>query len=475
MVTKPLINSITQETFFFRNYWGGNQTPAGSVIVAGTADPGATVILIDRLSGGRTLSSSTTQMDGTWVFDLRDFVGPPLEAGLHELVVISSPPDDVRSMGEASSPVLVNVGTGEADLLFTQVLAEADKKPSYVFGGPGDDVIAAYGTPPGGARPPVFADAVILDGGRELTTGSVIRGGQDTVVLPIPLGELEAHQRQGSPGGAPSFVLQTVNTAVTLLQVERIKFTDLTLTVQEDPLVDFLFYAVTYRDIAVADVNARAHYDVYGWQEGRDPNALFSTRGYLAEYGDVRAAGFNPLDHYHVSGWREGRDPSAGFDTAFYLRTNPDVAAANTDPLHHFLLHGEAEGRHISPVIGSATVRDGFDDHYYSLANPDVTEAGMDGRTHFETFGSDEGRNPNAFLDTNYYRGQSPDVAVTGVDPLAHYNVFGWREGRDPSSHFNTRAYLDAYVDVAAAGINPLQHFLQFGSTEGRLTFGDPL
>jgi serralysin len=413
-------------------------------------------------------------MDGTWIFDLRDFVGPPLKAGLHELVATSSPPDDTGSMGETSSPVLVNVGSGEANLLYPQVPAGTDRKPSYVFGGPGDDVIAAYGRPPGGARPSLIADAVVLDGGRELTSDGVIRGGHDIVVLLIPLGELEAHQRQGSPGGAPSFVLQTGHTAVTLFQMERIAFTDLTLTVQADPHVDFLFYAMTYRDIALADLDARAHYDAYGWQEGRDPNALFSTRGYLAEYGDVRAAGFNPLDHYHVSGWREGRDPSAGFDTAFYLRTNPDVAAANTDPLYHFLLHGEAEGRHISPVIGSTTVRDGFDDHYYSLSYPDVTEAGMDGRIHFEIFGSDEGRNPSAFFDTNFYRAHSPDVAVTGADPLAHYNVFGWREGRDPSSHFNTRAYLDAYVDVAAAGINPLQHFLQFGSAEGRLTFGEP-
>jgi serralysin len=59
----------------------------------------------------------------------------------------------------------------------------------------------------------------------------------------------------------------------------------------------------------------------------------------------VAAAGVNPLLHYDQYGWKEGRDPSALFSTNGYLAANPDVAAANTDPLRHFLTYGLYEGR----------------------------------------------------------------------------------------------------------------------------------
>ena len=79
--------------------------------------------------------------------------------------------------------------------------------------------------------------------------------------------------------------------------------------------------------------------------EGRNPNALFDTAGYLAAYTDVAAAHINPLDHYNLAGWHEGRDPSVGFDTTAYLAANPDVAAAHVNPLTHFLYFGQDEGR----------------------------------------------------------------------------------------------------------------------------------
>ncbi len=58
------------------------------------------------------------------------------------------------------------------------------------------------------------------------------------------------------------------------------------------------------------------HFEQYGWKEGRNPNALFDVKGYLATYGDVAAAGVNPLDHYHTSGLEGGTRPSSpNFDT----------------------------------------------------------------------------------------------------------------------------------------------------------------
>jgi hypothetical protein len=127
---------------------------------------------------------------------------------------------------------------------------------------------------------------------------------------------------------------------------EVFEFADRTI-VQADgaPTVDDLFYLSRNTDVLLAGVDADAHFALYGWREGRDPNAYFDTSGYLAAYGDVAAAGVNPLQHYLAYGWKEGRDPSANFDTKAYLAANPDVAAAGVDPLSHFLLFGAGEGR----------------------------------------------------------------------------------------------------------------------------------
>ena len=61
--------------------------------------------------------------------------------------------------------------------------------------------------------------------------------------------------------------------------------------------------------------DALDHFNAFGWHEGRNPNSVFDTAGYLAHYADVAKAGINPLEHYEQFGWREGRDPSAHFDT----------------------------------------------------------------------------------------------------------------------------------------------------------------
>jgi hypothetical protein len=90
---------------------------------------------------------------------------------------------------------------------------------------------------------------------------------------------------------------------------------------------------------------ARQHFDALGWKEGRDPNAIFDTKGYLAAYADVAQAGMNPLNHYETFGIREGRDPAADFDAKAYLKANPDVAQAGYDPMQHYLQFGLVENR----------------------------------------------------------------------------------------------------------------------------------
>ena len=99
---------------------------------------------------------------------------------------------------------------------------------------------------------------------------------------------------------------------------------------------DYVYYLQNNPDVAAAGVDPFWHYENIGWKEGRDPNALFDTKGYLSTYTDVAAAGVNPLDHYNVFGWHEGRDPSLDFDTTKYLAANPDVKAAQLNPLITF-------------------------------------------------------------------------------------------------------------------------------------------
>ena len=76
---------------------------------------------------------------------------------------------------------------------------------------------------------------------------------------------------------------------------------------------------------------------------------------YLARYADVAAAGKDPVAHYDLYGRNENRFPNAAsearhglavqIDAVWYLARYADVAAAGKDPREHFLLYGQAEGR----------------------------------------------------------------------------------------------------------------------------------
>ncbi len=112
--------------------------------------------------------------------------------------------------------------------------------------------------------------------------------------------------------------------------------------------VDVGYYRNINADVLASGIPAATHYHLFGWKEGRNPNAVFNTSYYLAQNPDVKAAGLDPLAHYEAYGWKEGRNPSAAFNTASYLALNPDVKAAGLNPLDHYLAFGAAEGRRIS-------------------------------------------------------------------------------------------------------------------------------
>ncbi len=290
------------------------------------------------------------------------------------------------------------------------------------------------------------------------------RGGDDTAVFS---GVLAAYTT--SDQGSTIFMLGPQGLD-TLVSIEHLRFADGTVNVDDgSALFDSLFYSVSNPDVFLAGGNALAHFNAFGWREGRDPNPYLDTSWYLGLYKD--AAGVNPLDHYHAVGWKKGYDPGPFFDTTFYLVRNPDVAAAGVDPLEHYLRYGASEGRVTHAAIGTAV--NGFDAQYYLLTNPDVAAAGVDPLQHFNASGWREGRNPNPYFDTAGYLSHYADVAAAGVNPLLHYQQSGWREGRDPSAQFDTLKYLGANPDVAAAGVNPLDHFLQNGIYEGRSAIND--
>ncbi|MBN8977048.1 MAG: hypothetical protein J0I08_11260 [Rhizobiales bacterium] len=320
-------------------------------------------------------------------------------------------------------------------------------------------------------------------------------GGRDTLVLDRPSTDFAYFVTSDGTVTLTPFVMAGYNhnyggTQTLLESVERVIFTDKTIIVDTDgsfagdaPLFDSHYYLGTYADVFDAGANANSHYQNFGWHEGRNPDAFFSTTGYLAANGDVGAANVNPLIHYDVSGWKEGRDPSVNFDTSLYLEHNPDVAAAGIDPLAHYLEFGKAEGRQTYTAVGQSGsfTHGSFDAEFYLLNNVDVAKAAIasGGNTlefaynHYEQFGWHEGRNPNSLFDVNGYLDAHADVRAAGVDPLAHYDDFGWKEGRDPSGAFDTKSYLSNYADVAAAQVDPLQHYLAFGIHEGRSSFLD--
>lgn len=59
--------------------------------------------------------------------------------------------------------------------------------------------------------------------------------------------------------------------------------------------------------------------------ETRAVKADFDKVFYLTQNPDVAGAKLDPLLHFLIYGWKEGRDPNASFSVSYYLKSNPDV------------------------------------------------------------------------------------------------------------------------------------------------------
>lgn len=279
-------------------------------------------------------------------------------------------------------------------------------------------------------------------------------------------------QLTGGPAsyGVDQFSLAEDDDGGTVLQTTHV------LNAQPD--FDAVYYLAHNADVAAAGVNPLQHYLTYGWKEGRDPNAYFSTTSYLTQNADVAAAKVNPLEHFEYYGWREGRDPGPNFSLGKYLDANPDVKAAGVDALQQFLTVGRAQGRVAIPVaapkppVPPAPAADPLVDAAWYLAqHPDVAASGEDASANYHRVGWKLGYNPDQFFDTTYYLKANADVAAAWADPLTHFEAYGVNEGRQPSLAFSDDKYLANNPDVAAAKLNPLVHYLAYGRAEGRMAF----
>ncbi|HEX4044012.1 MAG TPA: glycosyltransferase [Xanthobacteraceae bacterium] len=242
-------------------------------------------------------------------------------------------------------------------------------------------------------------------------------------------------------------------------------------------------------DVAASGVDPHTHYMTFGWQEGRNPSALFNTlyyrQIYMAEaaeeenpllhclrsgddslptapkseeefaelqrhliadhfdgffyrnrYRDL-PAGMSPLDHYLTIGSREGRDPSHDFSVTEHLQANSHVSWLKVDPFYHYLMTSRHVARPggVSPdhIAIRKVIEPEFDVRFYLDENPDVRLAGIDPVIHYLAHGAVEGRNPSPTFWTSYYRENNGDVRESNVNPFYHYLQHGRAGRRKPN------------------------------------------
>ena len=143
-------------------------------------------------------------------------------------------------------------------------------------------------------------------------------------------------------------------------------FTDGTVNNNDgDRLVDDLFYYSQNHDVWNAHADADTHYHSIGWQEGRDPNAFFSTTIYLSANPDAKAGGVDPLTQFDQRGWKTGTRAVAQLRSGRVPRRPIRTSKRrDIDPLQHFLQRGIRKGR--QPVAPTELIApNGFDYVYY--------------------------------------------------------------------------------------------------------------
>ncbi len=78
-------------------------------------------------------------------------------------------------------------------------------------------------------------------------------------------------------------------------------------------------------------------------------SGLFDEEFYRRKNPDIASKGRDPLWHYVLYGWSEGRNPNADFNTAAYLLANPSVAKRGINPFVHYIESLSRTGKPVLP------------------------------------------------------------------------------------------------------------------------------
>ena len=183
------------------------------------------------------------------------------------------------------------------------------------------------------------------------------------------------------------------------IQIKRVK---------ESSLVDKDWYLAFYSDLTGSDVCPIEHYVLFGWKEGRNPNAYFDTNWFINEY--QLESNVCPLLHY-IDNWSaKALIPSPKFDSIDYVESHKDIKEASIEPLSHYLEYGVYEGRQYRSLTGY--VDEAYIEYeqtklflsdWYSMTNEDLRESGVNAIEHFALYGQFEFRSPNPYFDLKWY------------------------------------------------------------------------
>lgn len=244
--------------------------------------------------------------------------------------------------------------------------------------------------------------------------------------------------------------------------------------VSESSLVDKNWYLTFYKDLTGSDVCPVEHYVLFGWKEGRNPNAFFDTNWFISKYqleGNVC-----PL-LYYIDNWKaEALLPSPKFDAIDYVETHSDVREAGIEPLSHYIEYGIYEGRQYKALVDY--VDDAFIEYkqtnlflpeWYYMINEDLRDSGINAIEHFIIHGQFEFRNPNPYFDLKWYSKKYAEEIGKSDSPFLFYANHGWKLGHSPSPKFDAVRYSKEYLEDNIQ--EPLSHFLTEGKKQGLQVF----
>jgi len=97
------------------------------------------------------------------------------------------------------------------------------------------------------------------------------------------------------------------------------------------PMFDLAHYDRQFRQRF--GVNRLLHYGLVGRFAGVSPTPLFDADYYLNSNPDVARAGLDALAHFQRWGWREGRSPFPGIDLRTLMASHPELRVSRANPL----------------------------------------------------------------------------------------------------------------------------------------------